>query len=61
MADDSLPSGYLEAGRDFWEALKPLGLVPEALFWAQDKTIGEFVLVLITRSKGNLSLADSRL
>ena len=48
MADDPLPSGYLEAGRDFWDALKHLGLVPEALFWAQDKSIGEFALVLIT-------------
>lgn len=48
MADDPLPPGYLEAGRDFWAALKHLGLVPEALFWARDKSIGEFALVLIT-------------
>jgi hypothetical protein len=48
MDDDALPSGYLEAGRDFWTALRQLGLVPEALFWAQDKSIGEFALVLIT-------------
>jgi hypothetical protein len=48
MANDPLPSGYLEAGQDFFGALKRLGLVPEALFWAQDKTIDEFVLVLIT-------------
>lgn len=48
MANDPLPPGYLEAGRDFWDALKHLGLIPEALFWGQDKTIGEFVLVLIT-------------
>lgn len=48
MVDDPLPSGYLDAGRAFWGALKHLGLVPEALFWAEDKTIDEFVLVLIT-------------
>ena len=48
MVDDPLPSGYLNAGRDFLAALRHLGLIPEALFWAQDRSIGEFALVLIT-------------
>jgi hypothetical protein len=48
MVIESLPPGYLKAGADYLNALKGLGLKPEALFWAQDRTINEFVLVLIT-------------
>jgi hypothetical protein len=48
MANESLPSGYLKAGADYLKALRTLGLEPEALLWAKDRTINEFALVLIT-------------
>jgi hypothetical protein len=37
-----------DAGRDYLAALRDLKLEPEALFWAYDKSMGQFVLVLVT-------------
>ena len=37
-----------DAGRDFQDALAKLGLDPEALFWAYDHVINQFVLVIVT-------------
>ena len=37
-----------DAGRDFQEALAKLGLDPEALFWAYDHVLDQFVLVIVT-------------
>lgn len=37
-----------DAGQDYLVALRALKLEPEALFWAFDKGIGQFVLVLVT-------------
>ena len=48
MADRALPASYLNAGKTYLAALREQGLNPEALLWALDKTIDEFVLVLIT-------------
>ena len=49
MASEPLPAGYLEAGQEFDKALRHLGFYPDALLWAVDKSIEDFVLVLITR------------
>lgn len=48
MASYTLPPDYLTAGADYLAALKRLGLDPEGLLWARDRTIDEFVLVLVT-------------
>jgi hypothetical protein len=37
-----------DAGQDYLAALRALKLEPEALFWAYDKGIEQFVLVLVT-------------
>jgi hypothetical protein len=37
-----------DAGQDYLAALRSLKLEPEALFWAYDKGLGQFVLVLVT-------------
>jgi hypothetical protein len=39
---------YGQAGWEFLASLQNLGLDPQALFWAYDKVINDFVLVLIT-------------
>ena len=49
MAGETLPEGYIEAGRQFDESLRALGFKPEGLLWAWDKTLSEFVLLLVTR------------
>lgn len=48
MASYTLPPDHLSAGADYLAALRNLGLDPEGLLWAYDRTINEFVLVLIT-------------
>lgn len=37
-----------DAGQDYLAALRSLKLEPEALFWAHDKGLDQFVLVLVT-------------
>jgi hypothetical protein len=49
MVERSLPAGFIEAGERYDAALRALGLRPDGLFWAWDKTIRDFVLVLVTR------------
>ena len=49
MADRTLPAGFIEAGQRYDKSLKALGLKADGLFWAWDKTLGDFVLVLVTR------------
>lgn len=48
MAGYTLPPDHLNAGGDYLAALKKLGLQPEGLLWAYDRTVSEFVLVLVT-------------
>lgn len=55
MADKQLPEEplklsreRLEAGADFLDALRKLGLDPEGLLWAYDTSMEEFVVVLVT-------------
>jgi hypothetical protein len=48
VAMHALPADYLKAGADYLAALRKLGLDPEGLLWAYDRTISEFALVLIT-------------
>lgn len=38
----------MKAGKEYLASLNSLGLEPEGLLWARDKTIDRFVLVLIT-------------
>jgi hypothetical protein len=48
-----------QAGKDYWDALRKLGLEPDGLFWAHDGKLG-FVLVLITEMfdyKGPLEIS----
>ena len=42
------PPNVMTAGREFFEALRKVGLNPEGLFWAFDTDIDEPALVLIT-------------
>ncbi len=37
-----------DAGAEYLDALRRLKLEPEALFWAYDRTLGQFVLVIVT-------------
>ncbi len=37
-----------DAGADYLDALRRLKLEPEALFWAYDRTLEQFVLVIVT-------------
>ena len=37
-----------DAGRDYLTAIRNLKLEPEALFWAYDTSLSQFVLVLVT-------------
>lgn len=37
-----------DAGRDYLTAIRTLKLEPEALFWAYDKSMEQFVLVIVT-------------
>lgn len=48
MDRTSLPPGSIEAGRAYDAALRALGLKPDGLLWAWDKTIEHYVLVLLT-------------
>jgi hypothetical protein len=43
-----LDAGYWQAGQDYLDALKKLGLDPEALLWAYDEVIESWVLILVT-------------
>jgi hypothetical protein len=49
MADEALPAGFIEAGQNYLDSLRRLRFEPDGLFWAWDKTVEEFVLVLVTR------------
>jgi hypothetical protein len=49
VADEALPAGYIEAGTAYLEALRNLRFEPDGLLWARDKTIDQFVLLLVTR------------
>lgn len=44
-----LDAGRLEAGRDYLQALRKLGLEPDGLLWAHDRDLEQFVLVLVTK------------
>lgn len=48
MAGYTLPPDHLNTGADYLSALQKLGLDPEGLLWAYDRTLKEFVLVLVT-------------
>jgi hypothetical protein len=37
-----------DAGRDYLAAIRSLNLEPEALFWAYDRSVKQFVLVIVT-------------
>jgi hypothetical protein len=43
-----ISSAHLKAGREYLDALGRLGLVPDGLCWAYDRTIEQFALVLVT-------------
>lgn len=43
-----LEKGFRQAGQEYLEALKKLGLDPEGLLWAYDHIIEKMVLILIT-------------
>lgn len=47
MDTPALPVGYMVGGARYLEAVERLGLRPTALFWAYDKIVGHFVLVLV--------------
>lgn len=49
MDQNDLGLARYDAGRDYLAALRRLGLDPEALFWAFDSEVRQFVLVLVTR------------
>ncbi|WP_162561287.1 hypothetical protein [Methylobacterium terrae] len=48
VAGQTLPTGHLKAGAEYLSALRGLGLDPEGLLWAHDRTVQDFVLVLVT-------------
>lgn len=48
MDFNTLPDPFVKAGSEFLKAVQQLGLRPEGLLWAHDRTIDRFVLVLIT-------------
>ncbi|MCJ2096170.1 hypothetical protein MKK67_27265 [Methylobacterium sp. J-072] len=48
MAGLTLPFEHLRAGAEYRDTLKRLGLDPEGLLWAYDRSLNAFVLVLVT-------------
>jgi hypothetical protein len=48
MDQNDLGLARYDAGRDYLKALRALDLEPESLFWAFDRAIDQFVLVLVT-------------
>ena len=48
MASREIDVKYMEAGVEYLLSLERLGLRPDGLFWAFDKTLDKFVLVLVT-------------
>ena len=44
-----LGPGYIEAGAEFFESIRTLGLDPDGLFWAFDRVVNGHVLALVTR------------
>jgi hypothetical protein len=48
MDQNDLGLARYDAGRDYLAALQRLGLEPDALFWAFDGEINQFVLVLVS-------------
>lgn len=48
MAARELDLKLLDGGKEYLASLERLGLRPDGLFWAFDKTISKFVLVLVT-------------
>ena len=64
MASHAIDLNRKEAGSEYLKSLERLGLRPEALFWAFDKNIDLFVLVLVTDAydyAGPLSLSKTLL
>lgn len=49
MDQNDLGLARYDAGAEYLKSLNRLDLSPEALFWAYDKAIEQFVLVLVTR------------
>ena len=48
MDTPKLPVNYLEEGKRYLDDIEALGLRPAAFFWAYDRPLDTFVLVLIT-------------
>lgn len=48
MAARELDLKLLKSGQEYLKSLERLGLRPDGLFWAFDKTVDIFVLVLVT-------------
>ncbi len=48
MDTPALPVGYFDEGTRYLEDVEKLGLRPAAFFWAYDRLVEMFVLVLIT-------------
>lgn len=49
MDQNDLGLARYDAGADYLAALRKLGLNPDALFWAFDSAVDQFVLVLVTK------------
>lgn len=61
MADEALPAGYLEAGRDYLAALNGLGLYPEFFGWGQQPATKKWLIVMVTSAleiAGPLALSE---
>lgn len=48
MASREIDVRFKTGGAEYLHSLERLGLRPDALFWAFDKTVDKFVLVLVT-------------
>jgi hypothetical protein len=44
----TLPDSSIEAGQEYLDSVRRLGLEPEGFLWAYDKTIEQYVLVMVT-------------
>ncbi len=48
MDQRNLGVARYDAGAEYLDALRRLKLEPEALFWAYDRTLEQYVLVVVT-------------
>jgi hypothetical protein len=48
LASREIDVKFKEGGAKYLRSIERLGLRPDALFWAYDKTVDKFVLVLVT-------------